>query len=66
MDANTVVSAALNPGGIPRQALAAARARGVIVLSEAVYEEINEVLARPKCAFLKDLVVEISRKNRQI
>ena len=48
IDANTVVSAALNPGGVPRQALAAARARGVIVLSEAVYGEVSEVLARPK------------------
>ena len=48
IDANTVVSAALNPNGVPRRALAAARARGVIVLSEAVYGEIAEVLARPK------------------
>ena len=50
IDANTVVSAALNPGGVPRQALAAARARGVIVLSEAVYEEVAGVLTRPKFA----------------
>lgn len=49
-DANTVVSAALNPSGTPRLALAAARARGVIALSEAVYTEIAEVLARPKFA----------------
>jgi putative PIN family toxin of toxin-antitoxin system len=45
-----VVSAALNPEGVPRQALAAARAQGVIVLSNAVYGEIAEVLARPKFA----------------
>lgn len=50
IDANTVVSAALNPLGVPRRALAAARARGVIALSGAVYEEIAEVLARPKFA----------------
>ncbi len=45
-----MVSAALNPEGVPRQALAAARAQGVIVLSNAVYGEIAEVLARPKFA----------------
>ncbi|MBV9527881.1 putative toxin-antitoxin system toxin component, PIN family [Sphingomonas sp.] len=50
IDANTVVSAALNPNGVPRQAVAAARARGVVVLSEAVYREIAGVLARPKFA----------------
>ena len=50
IDANTVVSAALSPGGVPRQALAAARARGIIALSEAVYQEIAEVLSRPKFA----------------
>ena len=50
IDANTVVSAAPNPSGIPRQAIAAARLRGVIVLSEAVYGEIAEVLTRPKFA----------------
>ena len=50
IDANTVVSAALNPSGVPRRALAAARARGVIVLSDAVHAEIAEVLARPKFA----------------
>ena len=50
MDANTVVSAALNPNGIPRRAMALARAKGTIVLSEAVYAEIAEVLARPKFA----------------
>ena len=48
IDANTIVSAALNPGGVPRQALAAARAQGVIVLSKAVHGEIAAVLARPK------------------
>ena len=48
IDSNTVISAALNPDGVPRQALAIARARGVIALSEPVYREIVEVLARPK------------------
>lgn len=45
-----MVSAALNPNGIPRHALAAARSQGVIALSEAVYREIAEVLSRPKFA----------------
>jgi predicted nucleic acid-binding protein len=49
-DANTVVSAALNAYGAPRRALALARARGTIVLSEAVHQEIFEVLSRPKFA----------------
>ncbi|MGI4976268.1 MAG: putative toxin-antitoxin system toxin component, PIN family [Janthinobacterium lividum] len=50
VDASTVVSAALNPNGTPRHALAAARSQGVIALSEAVYDEIAEVLSRPKFA----------------
>lgn len=50
LDANTVVSAALNPNGVPRRAVEAARAKGVIALSEVVYEDIAEVLARPKFA----------------
>lgn len=49
-DANTVVSAALSPGGVPRRALAAARQGGTVALSEAVYQEIATVLARPKFA----------------
>nr|WP_294551583.1 putative toxin-antitoxin system toxin component, PIN family [uncultured Rhodopila sp.] len=50
LDANTVVSAALNPNGTPRRALAAARARGTIALSPDVFREISGVLARPKFA----------------
>ena len=42
------MSAALNPDGVPRRALAAARVSGAIALSDAVYEEIAGVLARPK------------------
>ncbi len=44
------MSAALNPGGAPRRALAAARSHGTLALSGAVYREIAEVLARPKFA----------------
>ena len=49
-DANTVVSAALSPNGAPRRALEVARARGAIALSESVFSEISDVLARPKFA----------------
>ncbi len=49
-DANTVVSAALNPNGTPRRALAVARARGTVALSLDVFLEVAEVLARPKFA----------------
>ncbi|MBL6454807.1 putative toxin-antitoxin system toxin component, PIN family [Belnapia sp. T6] len=45
-----MVSAALNPAGLPRRAIALARAQGVIALSAAVHDEIAEVLARPKFA----------------
>lgn len=44
------MSAALSPNGTARRALAAARAQGTIVLSEAVFDEIAEVLSRPKFA----------------
>lgn len=50
IDANTVVSAALNPDGLPRRAIAVARTKSTIALSEAVYQEIAEVLERPKFA----------------
>ena len=48
IDANTLVSAALKPGGVPAQALATAITQGVIVHSRVVYDEVAEVLARPK------------------
>jgi putative PIN family toxin of toxin-antitoxin system len=44
------VSAALSPKGAPRRALTAARATGVIALSESVFQETAEVLSRPKFA----------------
>ena len=50
IDANTVVSAALNPLGLPRRAIAVARATGTIALSGPVFTEIAEVLSRPKFA----------------
>jgi hypothetical protein len=45
-----VVSAALNPNGTSRRALTAARARGTIALSQAVFDDFAEVLSRPKFA----------------
>ncbi|MGI4802876.1 MAG: putative toxin-antitoxin system toxin component, PIN family [Janthinobacterium lividum] len=48
VDANVVVSAALSPSSISRQAIATARRHGTIALSEAVFGEVNEVLSRPK------------------
>ena len=50
MDANTVVSAALNPNGVPCLAIEAVRANSAITSSDVVYGEIAEVLARPKFA----------------
>lgn len=49
-DASTIVSAALSPDGLPRLALATARAKGTIALSAPGYREIAEVLTRPKFA----------------
>jgi len=59
-DANTVVSAALNPDGPPRRAIAMARTRGAIALSDAVLAEVAEVLARPK--FARVLTVDRRRE----
>jgi putative PIN family toxin of toxin-antitoxin system len=50
VDANVVVSATLSPDGTPRRALAVARSRGTIALSENVFREIANVLSRPKFA----------------
>jgi putative PIN family toxin of toxin-antitoxin system len=47
-DASTIVGAALKPDSIPRRALLAARKSATIALSEAVYDEIREVLGRAK------------------
>ena len=49
-DASTIVGAALKRDSTPMQALQAARQRDTIALSSAVYDEIREVLSRPKFA----------------
>ena len=43
-----MVSAALNSVSVSRKAIAAARRLGVIALSDPVFSELSEVLARPK------------------
>jgi putative PIN family toxin of toxin-antitoxin system len=48
VDASVVVSAALRPSGLPRQALDQAIERERIVLSRPVLEEMREVLGRRK------------------
>lgn len=50
MDADVVVSAALNANGISRRSLAAARLHGILAFSQAVFDEMAEVLSRPKFA----------------
>jgi putative PIN family toxin of toxin-antitoxin system len=49
-DASTVVGAALKVDSTPMRALPIARARDTVALSSAVYDEIREVLGRPKFA----------------
>lgn len=51
IDTNVLVSALLTPGRTPERALRAMRARGAVVLLDAMIEaEYREVLARPKFA----------------
>ena len=47
-DTNTLVSAALFRGGTPGEAFRHALNTGVVLLSEATFEEIDEVIAREK------------------
>lgn len=49
-DASAVVGAALKADSVPRQALLLARERHAISLSTPVFNEISEVLNRPKLA----------------
>ncbi len=48
IDTGVVVSAALIPGSIPRQAFDAAMNRGKVLVSEPTVEELDMVLRRPK------------------
>ena len=47
-DTGVVVSALLLPGSVSRQALDVARRRGVLLVSIATLEELDDVLRRPK------------------
>jgi putative PIN family toxin of toxin-antitoxin system len=47
-DTNTLVSAALFRGGTPGEAFRQALSTGVVLLSEATFEEIDDVIAREK------------------
>lgn len=47
-DTNTLVSAALFGGGTPGEAFRYALKTGVVLLSKATFEEIDEVIAREK------------------
>lgn len=65
-DTNTVVSALLFPRSVPRQALSRALHVGTLLMSQAVSEELDDVLSRPRferyvtrqerAAFLRDLL----------
>lgn len=48
IDTNVVVSSLLLPGSVPRRALDVARKRGIVLVSAATLEELDDVLCRPK------------------
>ncbi len=48
LDTNVIVSALLFRNSQPRQALDKARKLGIILMSEVIWAEIQEVLSRPK------------------
>ena len=48
LDTNIIVSALLFKKSNPRQVLDKARHLGIILISQAIWQEIQEVLARPK------------------
>src|SRR5438105_4870687 len=47
-DTNVLVSSALLPESVPRQAFDKAKARGRLLISAATVEELSEVLRRPR------------------
>jgi putative PIN family toxin of toxin-antitoxin system len=48
VDTGVIVSAALLPRSVPRQALDTATAHGLLLFSETTFTEVAEVLRRPK------------------
>ncbi|QOY90060.1 putative toxin-antitoxin system toxin component, PIN family [Paludibaculum fermentans] len=56
IDTNILVSAALNPSGIPRSVLLLATTKpAALYISEAILDEYREVLARPELKIRKGL-----------
>lgn len=48
LDANVIISALLFKKSLPRQALDKARKQGIVLMSQSIWSEISEVVARPK------------------
>ncbi|MEP0547938.1 MAG: putative toxin-antitoxin system toxin component, PIN family [Rhodothermales bacterium] len=48
LDTNVPVSALLTPGGKPQRAVDLVARQGLLLFSEATYDELIEVLARPR------------------
>ncbi len=48
LDTNIIVSALIFKNSQPRKALDKARYRGIVLMSDAIWQEIQEVLTRPK------------------
>jgi uncharacterized protein len=48
LDTNVVVSALLSPRSVPRQAFDLAFSQGIVLISEATFDELDEVLRRPR------------------
>jgi uncharacterized protein len=48
LDVNVIVSAVLSAQSNPRQALDLAQDKGIVLMSSAVFQELSEVLLRPK------------------
>jgi putative PIN family toxin of toxin-antitoxin system len=48
LDANVIISALLFKQSLPRQALDKARKQGIVLMSQSIWSEISEVVARPK------------------
>jgi putative PIN family toxin of toxin-antitoxin system len=48
IDTNVLVSAALLPPSVPRQIVDLAMQHGVVLLSEASFKELDEIIRRPK------------------
>jgi putative PIN family toxin of toxin-antitoxin system len=60
VDTNILVSAALNPSGIPRAVLLLATTKpAALYISEAILDEYREVLARPELKIRKGLRLQL-------